>query len=113
MTYFCNAVILLSNGSMVRGMHFRDSALQAFWMDPVGCDSNWLPAGVERVLYRKLQMLGAAHSLQDLRVPPGNHLEKLHGSRKGQYSIRVNSQWRLCFIWEDGEARRVEFCDYH
>ena len=53
------------------------------------------------------------HSLLDLRTPPGNHLEKLSGSRAGCYSIRVNDQWRLCFRWSDGEAREVEFCDYH
>lgn len=58
-------------------------------------------------------MLGAAHSIQDLRVPPSNRLEKLRGDRAGQYSIRVNSQWRLCFNWVNGEAREVEFCDYH
>ena len=65
------------------------------------------------MLYRRLQMLDAAHSLLDLRTPPENHLEKLSGSRAGCYSIRVNDQWRLCFRWSDGEAREVEFCDYH
>ena len=65
------------------------------------------------MLYRRLQMLDAAHTLLDLRTPPGNRLEKLSGSRAGSYSIRVNDQWRLCFRWSDGEAREVEFCDYH
>ena len=65
------------------------------------------------MLYRRLQMLDAAHTLLDLRTPPGHHLEKLSGSRAGCYSIRVNDQWRLCFRWSDGEAREVEFCDYH
>ena len=97
----------------MRSMRFRNSDLQAFWEHPADCDFCKLPAGIERVLFRKLQMLDAASTLQDLRVPPGNRLEKLRGSREGQYSIRVNAQWRLCFVWKDGEAREVEFCDYH
>lgn len=113
MTYFWHAVILLLDGSTVRSMRFRNSDLQAFWEHPTDCDFCKLPAGIERVLFRKLQMLDAASTLQDLRVPPGNRLEKLRGSREGQYSIRVNAQWRLCFVWKDGEAREVEFCDYH
>ena len=113
MTYFWHTVILLLDGSMVRSMRFRDSDLQAFWEHPTDCDFCKLPVGIERVLFRKLQLLDAASTLQDLRVPPGNRLEKLRGSREGQYSIRVNAQWRLCFVWKDGEAREVEFCDYH
>lgn len=94
-------------------MTFRDSYLQAFWDDPLCHASRKIPADVQKLLFRKLQMLGAAHSIQDLRVPPSNRLEKLRGDRAGQYSIRVNSQWRLCFNWVNGEAREVEFCDYH
>lgn len=63
--------------------------------------------------YRKLQILSAAHALQDLRVPPSNHLEKLSHDRKGQYSIRVNDRFRLCFVWTDEGAKGVEFVDYH
>ena len=63
--------------------------------------------------YAKMQILNAAEELNDLRVPPGNRLEALKGDRKGTYSIRVNSQWRLCFKWENGNAYEVEFCDYH
>ena len=72
-----------------------------------------MPEGLARMLYRKLQMLDAATTLNDLRVPPGNRLEKLKGDRSGQYSIRVNQRWRLCFYWRDDEATEVEFCDYH
>jgi len=62
---------------------------------------------------RKLLVLDAAESLNDLRVPPGNRLEKLSGSRSGQHSIRVNDQWRVCFRWSDGDAHDVEIVDYH
>ena len=58
-------------------------------------------------------MLDAAVTLTDLRVPPGNRLEKLHGDREGEYSIRINNQWRICFGWRDGDAYRVEITDYH
>jgi len=62
---------------------------------------------------RKLLYLNRARNLQDLRVPPGNRLEALRGDRKGQHSIRINDQWRLCFTWSDGEALRVAITDYH
>jgi toxin HigB-1 len=62
---------------------------------------------------RKLLFLDAATRLEDLRVPPGNHLEALKGNRTGQHSIRINDQWRVCFVWRDGEARDVEIVDYH
>jgi toxin HigB-1 len=68
---------------------------------------------LQRSALRKLVMLDAAQSLQDLRVPPGNRLEKLVGKRTGQYSIRINDQWRLCFEWSDGDAYEVEIADYH
>jgi len=64
-------------------------------------------------MLRKLVVLNAANSLDDLRVPPGNRLEKLKGDRSGQYSIRVNDQWRICFRWSDGNAHEVEIVDYH
>ena len=67
----------------------------------------------ERVAYRKLKYLMAAHSLEDLRIPPGNRLESLSGDRKGQHSIRINDQWRICFVWKDGGAEGVEIVDYH
>lgn len=68
---------------------------------------------VQRRCLLKLRMLAAATSLQDLRVPPGNRLERLRGDRSGQYSIRVNDRWRICFRWEDGDAYDVEIIDYH
>ena len=94
-------------------MTFKDAALEAFWIDPLRCCPSWVPADLRKSLYRKLQMLDAACSLQDLRVPPSNRLEKLRGDRMGRYSIRVNRQWRLCFAWALDEATEVEFCDYH
>lgn len=68
---------------------------------------------IESVARRKLDMLEAAHALQDLRVPPGNRLEALKGERKGEHSIRINDQWRVCFVWTDGGAEQVEIVDYH
>jgi len=68
---------------------------------------------VERQAQRKLVMLTAAHELPDLAAAPGNRLEKLHGVRSGQYSIRINDQWRVCFAWRDGNAYEVEIVDYH
>jgi proteic killer suppression protein len=62
---------------------------------------------------RKLRMIHAARSLDELSVVPGNRLETLRGDRKGQHSIRINAQWRICFVWRDGEAHDVEFADYH
>ncbi len=67
---------------------------------------------IEQVALRKLDMLNAAHVLDDLRVPPGNRLEALKGNRRGQHSIRINRQWRICFVWRDG-AENVEIVDYH
>ena len=71
------------------------------------------PANIHRVALRKLRMLHRAKQLQDLRVPPGNRLEALKGSRKGQHSIRVNDQYRICFVWKSGDAFNVEMVDYH
>jgi len=70
-------------------------------------------AGIESVARRKLRQLEIAGRLDDLRVPPGNRLEALKGNRAGQFSIRVNDQWRLCFRWQDGQALGVEIVDYH
>ena len=70
-------------------------------------------ANMDAVALRKLQQLHAATALDFLRVPPGNRLEALMGNRAGQHSIRVNGQWRLCFVWLDGHARQVEIVDYH
>lgn len=71
------------------------------------------PADLMRVAVRKLLILDAATTLATLRVPPANHLEALSGDRKGQHSIRINAQWRICFVWQDGDALDVEIVDYH
>ena len=71
------------------------------------------PANLRRVAQRKLLLIDAAERLDDLRVPPGNRLEKLAGDRKGQHSIRINDQWRICFRWSKGDADDVEVVDYH
>jgi len=68
---------------------------------------------IQRVALRKLRMLNRAMNLQDLKIPPGNRLEELKGKRKGQYSIRINDQWRICFEWQDNNAFEVEIVDYH
>jgi proteic killer suppression protein len=68
---------------------------------------------LQRAALRKLLIIEAAETVEDLKVPPGNRLEKLKGDREGQYSIRVNDQWRICFAWSDGNASNVELVDYH
>jgi proteic killer suppression protein len=70
-------------------------------------------ANFRNVAERKLQMLHRSKQIEDLRTPPGNRLEALSGDRKGQHSIRINDQWRLCFVWEVGTAAEVEIVDYH
>lgn len=70
-------------------------------------------AQIERVVLRKLLQLEVAESLDDLRIPPGNRLESLKGNRLGQHSIRINDQFRVCFIWTSAGAENVEICDYH
>jgi proteic killer suppression protein len=75
--------------------------------------SRKLPLDIQQVALRKLRMLNRGETLQDLRVPPANRLERLVGDREGQYSIRVNDQWRICFVWQDGDALDVEIVDYH
>ncbi|MCL4242389.1 MAG: type II toxin-antitoxin system RelE/ParE family toxin [Dehalococcoidia bacterium] len=71
------------------------------------------PPEIQRAALRKLRQLEVAERLDDLRNPPGNRLERLHGNRAGQFSIRVNDQWRICFRWSEGDAHDVELCDYH
>ncbi len=72
-----------------------------------------LPREVQLTAYRRLVQIDAACALEDLRVPPGNRLEALKGKRQGQHSIRVNRQWRICFVWRDGDAHDVELTDTH
>ncbi len=89
---------------------FRDAgAERVFRRQP----SRRLPAELQRVALRKLVMLDAAETLSDLRVPPGNRLERLSGDRQDQHSIRINDRWRICFTWRDGDAYDVEIVDYH
>jgi len=75
--------------------------------------SRKLPPDIQQIALRKLRMINNAKSINDLRIPPTNRLEKLSGNRAGQYSIRINDQWRICFAWKDGDAVDVEITDYH
>ena len=75
--------------------------------------SGKLPQNIQRMARKKLMILDAALELNDLRIPPGNRLEALKGDRKGQHSIRINDQWRICFKWSDGDAYGVEINDHH
>lgn len=93
---------------MVRS--FRSKQTQEIWS---GNQVRPIPVDVQNVARRKLRMINNAQSLQELRVPPNNRLEKLKGERAGQFSIRVNRQWRICFRWADGDAHDVELVDYH
>lgn len=89
---------------------FRDRESEKIWL---GEYSRHLPTQIQAVARRKLRMLNNARVIDDLRIPPANHLERLTGDREGQWSIRVNDQWRVCFIWTDGKVELVEICDYH
>lgn len=93
---------------MIRSFGDRDTE-RLFHRHPV---RKW-GTDVQRAGLRKLRMLDAATTVDDLRVPPGNRLEKLVGDRAGQWSIRVNDQWRVCFAWRDGDAYNVQLVDYH
>jgi proteic killer suppression protein len=89
---------------------FRDKDTERIWnREP----AKRLSAELQRTTLRKLVAVDGAEALQDLRIPPGNRLEKLSGNRHGQLSIRINDQWRICFIWKDGNAHEVEVVDYH
>lgn len=89
---------------------FKDRETQGIWE---GRRSRRLPNNIQMVARRKLRMLNNARTLDDLRVPPANRLEPLKGKRKGQHSIRINDQWRICFVWSNGDADKVEIVDYH
>jgi proteic killer suppression protein len=93
---------------VIRSFRDRDTE-RLFRREPV---RTWGP-DVQRIGLRKLRIRDAATSTEDVRVPPGNRLEKLRGQRAGPWSIRVNDQWRLCFDWRDGDAYDVELVDYH
>jgi proteic killer suppression protein len=93
---------------MIKSFRDRDTE-RLFQRRPV----RKLGANMQTVALRKLRMLEAATVLDDLRLPPGNRLEKLKGDRAGQHSIRINPQWRICFRWRSGDAYDVEIVDYH
>ena len=89
---------------------FRDPEAATIWD---GRRSRRLPPDIQTVALRKLRLINNARALDDLRVPPGNRLEALAKDRRGQHSIRINDQWRICFVWRDGNAHQVEIVDYH
>jgi proteic killer suppression protein len=89
---------------------FRDAETERIWR---GVRSRRLPGDIQAVALRKLRLLNNARTLDDLRVPPGNRLEALRGDRAGQWSIRINNQWRICFRWADGGPDDVEIVEYH
>lgn len=89
---------------------FADKETEGIWR---GDMSRRLPNQIQAVARRKLRMLNAAQRLDDLRIPPANGLEALKGKRAGQHSIRINDQWRICFVWHDGQCAEVEIVDYH
>jgi proteic killer suppression protein len=89
---------------------FRDKETKRLWQSGL---SRGFPADLQRRAFKKLAILNAAVTLDNLKVPPGNQLEALRGNRAGQHSIRVNDQYRVCFVWRDGKAFEVEIVDYH
>ena len=89
---------------------FRDRETERIW---TGRRSKRLPGDIQEKALVKLRLLNRARKLGDLRVPPGNRVEALRGDRAGQYSIRINDQWRICFRWNEGSAYDVEIVDYH
>ncbi|MEE6179215.1 type II toxin-antitoxin system RelE/ParE family toxin [Mycobacterium sp. 050134] len=89
---------------------FRDKDTDAIWHRR--CVKKLSPE-FSRLTYNKFVLINAAENINDMRVPPGNRLEKLAGNRAGQYSVRVNDQWRICFTWSASGAANVEFVDYH
>ncbi|MEO6781709.1 MAG: type II toxin-antitoxin system RelE/ParE family toxin [Bradyrhizobium sp.] len=93
---------------MIHG--FADPEAELIWS---GRRSRKLPADIQNVALRKLRLLNQARVLGDLRVPPGNHLEALRADRRGQHSIRINDQWRICFVWDEEGPSDVEIVDYH
>jgi proteic killer suppression protein len=89
---------------------FKDAETQKIYQRE---RSRKLPSDIQQIALRKLRMINNAINLNDLRVPPANRLEKLSGNREGQYSIRINDQWRICFEWKSSDAFNVEITDYH
>ncbi len=90
---------------------FRGAKTQELW--ETGRVKKGFPVDIQAAALRKLRMLDAAARLEDLRSPPGNRLEALSGDRKGEHTIRVNDQFRVCFVWKDGDVSEIEITDYH
>lgn len=89
---------------------FRDKRTKTIYQ---GRRARGLAVDIQQRARRKLRMIDAASVIDDLRIPPSNRLEKLKGDRRGQHSIRINDQWRICFVWNDNSASDVEIVDYH
>jgi proteic killer suppression protein len=89
---------------------FGDAETETVWL---GHRSRRLPSDIQATALRKLRLINNARRLEDLRVPPANRLEALKGDRRGQHSIRINDQWRICFVWREGHAHKVQIVDYH
>jgi len=89
---------------------FRCGETERIWQRQF---SRKFPGNIQQKALQKLQLLDAAVRLENLRIPPGNRLEALKGDRRGQHSIRINRQWRICFQWIDGNAHKVDIVDYH
>jgi proteic killer suppression protein len=90
--------------------NFRAKETEKIWR---GEHARRLPQDIQQIARRKLRMINNAQSINDLRVPPANRLEALRGKRAGQHSVRINDQWRICFLWREGNALNVEIVDYH
>ena len=91
-------------------INFKCKETQKIWKGEVSLS---LPREIQHIARRKLRILNNAKKLSDAMCPPGNHLEALKGKRKGEHSIRINSQWRICFTWENGHIHNVKMEDYH
>jgi len=107
------ALVDINNGN-----HYYTQMIKSFKCKETEKIANYqfskkLPQSIQRTALKKLILIKRSKNLNDLRVPPSNHLEALSGNRKGQYSLRINDQWRICFAWKDGDAYNVEIEDYH
>ena len=91
-------------------LSFNDNNTENIWK---GIRVRNIPFEIQKIGRRKLRILNNSHNIRELLIPPSNHLEKLKGKRKGQYSIRINDQWRICFDWINGNSENVEITDYH
>jgi proteic killer suppression protein len=104
---------ILYNHAVEQGRMIKSFRCQETEIIFNGSQSKKFPADIQVRAERKLRMIDSSEKLDDLRMPPGNHLESLFGDRKGQWSIKINDKYRICFEWRDGEAKNVEIVDYH